>query len=146
VKLGYDDHSSSIRLPRQERYNTISTVDVSSYAIAYDHMFYTSTDFTPFFGVSIGYFNYKISGLQSAFADFGLISDKDSVNFAGMSNGFTMGTTYSINNNFDLESGLKFMLLRADDTLIINEGTQTTQISSQLDNLFKIYFGANYKF
>ena len=128
------------------RYNTDSNVDLNSYGVGYDYLFYNSTSFIPFIGVNLGYFNYKASGLDAALAGSGVTSSSDSINISGLTYGLNIGAMYEINKNFEIEAGARFIANNADDTVTFTNGVNSVALKGEIDKIVQYYIGLNYNF
>lgn len=127
-------------------YNEEAGVDVSSYGVGYDYLFYNNSKFTPFIGLSVGNFNYEASGLQAAMTSAGLTASKDKLDMSGIYYGAQLGGLYEITKSFDIEFGLRLLQTTGDDSVAITSGATTVNITAEVDAATQWYIGANYNF
>lgn len=127
-------------------YNSESNVDVNSYAVGYDYMFYNKSKFTPFIGVNVGYMSYEAKGLDAALAGSGVTSSSDKVDISGVTYGAEIGGAYEVHKNFDIEVGARFIMSSADDSITFSDGTDSVAVAFEIDNPVQWYVGLNYNF
>ncbi|MCF6340506.1 MAG: porin family protein [Sulfurimonas sp.] len=112
-------------------YNTDSNVDMSAFAVGYDYMFNTSSKFTPFIGVNVGYSMYEETSATIP-----------TIDVDGMTYGAGIGVMYEINKNFEIEFNAKYNKSIADDTVTVSG----VNIKVEADYITHIGIGINYNF
>ena len=105
-------------------YQSIAKGDFASrtnvYSAGYDYLFGT-TSFKPFVGAILAYSNYKYGGYE----------------IKGMGYGAQIGVDYTLNNNFSVDAGYRYLASNADDSRYYN---------ADMDSFQTYFIGANYKF
>lgn len=127
-------------------YNSEANIDANSYGIGYDYMFYSGSSFTPFIGIAAGKHKYEATGLQALTTGTTVTFSKDGIDLSGTYFTATVGTLYTLSENFDLELGARLVNMSGDDKVTLSSATASADINFELKNGSQLYLGVNYNF
>ena len=119
---------------------TYSVSDQFDYANSFgaelQYLFRFSSQFNIFAGINVGLINMEFDDTSSK------VREISQGYFGG-----DLGVNISLNHNFDIEVGVRYMNLNAENTHYVDDGTGTkTPYTYDIDNILNTYVSLIYKF
>ncbi len=136
LKIGAEGQTYRIFLSGR----TYSVSDQFDYANSFgaelQYIFRFTSNFNLFAGVNVGIMNMEFDDAQGQVREI-------SQGYAGGD----IGVNFSLNHNFDVELGMRYMNLNAENTRYVDDGTGTkTPYTYDIDNMVNTYVSLIYKF
>ncbi len=108
----------------------------NSFGAELQYLFRFSSHFNIFAGINAGIMNMEFDDA------FGNVREISQGYFGG-----DLGANFSLNHNFDIEVGVRYMNLNAENTHYVDDGTGTkTPYTYDIDNMVTTYVSLVYKF